>query len=163
MVAGDNLITNPGAEAATTGWSASNSAVVTRTTTAGQFRSGVGGFLVTNSATAATVNFLGAQVAVVAGEYVEWYFWVKAAATARSPVAQMDFFNGATYLSTGTGTAVTTNTTSFVQVRHVFLAPATATLATPYLGTPSVAASEVFYVDDAYARVLIPTPKRGRR
>lgn len=152
-----NAVTNPGAEVNTTGWSGVNAAIA-RTTTAGQFRTGVAAFQFTVTAGAALSGILsGATVPVVAGRTYTFSAYLKKAVNARNGAIRVQFYKVDGTTVTGAvqvGPSVSVTTAAFTRATLTATAPADAAFATVQPGTALAAdavAAEVWWVDDVMA------------
>ena len=109
--------------------------------------------MVAASCTAASI--LANGMAVVPGSTVTASGWWQAATSGRAVNVGVDFYDSTgTYLSTGRGPNVTTNTLTFVQPTALITAPANAAacrLNAQVIGTG--AGGEVHYLDDVFLAV----------
>ena len=149
-----NLVANPGAEVDTSGWFPQN-CTLSRTTTAGEFRSGVGGFktLVTASGASSYFTSTGTAMKVVPGHSYSFACWAKKLGTSRNADIQVVWFDANSQslgFSTG-GSPTLINSTGFTQILADGLnAPEGADFAQvrPVVEAVNAFAGETWFFDD---------------
>lgn len=145
-----NIVTNPGAETNTTGWTATNN-TLTRTTTAGQFRSGVGAFKL--QATGAGDMWIETPTGtsgfpVVPGKTYSCTAFFKSAATSRTTQIRINWFNSGGSAMTSVTVGYPDITNAWRSIQATGIAPAGAAFASIRLVVLSAATNEIHYMDD---------------
>jgi hypothetical protein len=150
-----NLLTNPNFETNSTGWTANGGTL--STTTAAKYNGTSAAILtvdatgVTNAyATIATPSGTSAYKLTLPGNVYTFSAYVRSAATPRSAVANIQWYDSAgTSISTSTtSTAITTSTSTWTRVSVTAAAPATAAYGRPYVTySGALVLNEVHYLD----------------
>lgn len=152
------LLSNPGAEVDTAGWSGSGGALARVTT---PVRTGAGAFRITADG-GTNANILGSLLTgLTPGQQVTVTGWVRSAAAIRQAVLQVEWSSDSVgYIAGNASSQVATSSSAWTQVPAVtFTVPANATRALFYPQVISPSAGEVFYWDDLSFDAAAVTPQ----
>ena len=141
-----NLITNPSFETNTTGWTAGTNTTIARNTSNGFV--GTSSLSLTSVAAGNIWANLTTSVSATVGYSYTASAYVKSAAISRTARVRLDWYNGASLLSSTDGTNTSTSTTAWTRLSVTGTAPSSTTAVVVTMTVNSTAAgSEVHYFD----------------
>jgi len=142
-----NLILNPSFETNATNWVAGTNTTIARNASNGY--SGTSSLALTASAAGDSWASITSGVSATVGSNYTASMYVKSAATSRDAQIRLDWYNGASLLSTTSGTSVSTSTSAWTRVSVTGTAPLNTTAVVATVRIISAATSEVHYFDAA--------------
>jgi hypothetical protein len=142
-----NKILNPSFETNISNWVAGINTTISRNTSNGY--AGTSSLALTASAAGNSWANITSGVAATAGSTYTASIYVKSAATSRTARIRLDWYNGASLISTTDGTDISTSTAAWTRLSVTGTAPTNATAVVVTVTVNSVATSEVHYFDAA--------------
>jgi hypothetical protein len=142
-----NLILNPSFETNKDGWVAGVNTTIARNISNGY--AGTSSLALTASAAGDSWANITSGVSATVGSNYTASMYVRSAATSRNVQIRLDWYNGASLLSTTSGTSVSTSTVEWTRVSVTGAAPLNTTAVVVTVRVISAAISEVHYFDAA--------------
>lgn len=143
-------LTNPGFEVNTTGWAGGTNTTIARVTT--PVRTGAGSLRVTRTTSTGTASASTptgtSGFPVVAGHTYTASLYSRAAATSRTVLVELRFYDAAGSLIGAQGSGIANSTSAWTQTSQTFTAPVGSKYAGVSAQVLSAATSEIHYIDD---------------